>query len=48
MYGLLIFLWHQLFTFIAPYIKSMEILIGILALAGGIYLLREFYKAYKS
>lgn len=47
-YGLLIFLWHQLFTFIAPYIRSLEFLIGILALIGGLYLLREFYKAYKS
>ncbi|MDD5749803.1 MAG: glutaredoxin domain-containing protein [Patescibacteria group bacterium] len=47
-YGLLIFLWHQFFSFIAPYIRSMELLIGLLALAGGIYLLREFYKAYKS
>jgi glutaredoxin len=46
-YGLLIFLWHRLFSFIAPYIRSLELLIGLLALAGGIYLLREFYKAYK-
>lgn len=46
-YGLLIFLWHQFFTFIAPYIRSMEIFIGLLALGGGLYLLREFYKAYK-
>jgi len=47
MYALLIFLRHQLFSFIAPYIKSMELLIGILALGGGVYLLREFYLAYK-
>jgi glutaredoxin len=47
-YGLLIFLWHQFFTLISPYIRSMELLIGLLALAGGIYLLWEFYKAYKS
>jgi glutaredoxin len=47
-YGLLIFLWHQLFIFIAPYIRSMEMLIGLLAIVGGIYLLREFYKAYKN
>ncbi len=48
MYWVLILLRHQLFSFIAPHIKSMEILIWILALSGGIYLLREFYKAYKS
>ncbi len=47
-YGLLIFLWHQFFSFVAPFIRSMEMLIGLLALGGGIYLLREFYKAYKS
>jgi len=47
-YGLLIFLWHQFFTLIAPFIRSMEVLIGVLSLVGGIYLLREFYKAYKS
>lgn len=47
-YGLMIFVWHQFFSFIAPYIRSLEMLIGILAIAGGIYLLREFYKAYKS
>lgn len=46
-YGLLIFLWHQFFTLISPYIRSMELLIGILALGGGIYLLWEFYKACK-
>ena len=47
-YGLLMFLWHQLFSLIAPYVKSFEMLVGILSLAGGVYLLREFYKAYKS
>ncbi len=47
-YGLLIFLWHQFFTILSPYIRSLELLIGILALAGGIYLLWEFYKACKS
>ncbi len=47
-YGLLIFLWHQLFSFIAPYIRSLEMVIGFLAVLGGLYLLREFYKAYKS
>jgi glutaredoxin len=47
-YGLLIFLWHQFFSFIAPYIRSLELLIGLLAITGGAYLLWEFYKAYKS
>lgn len=47
-YGLLMFLWHQLFSLIAPYVKSFEMLVGLLSLVGGVYLLREFYKAYKS
>ncbi|PKM91334.1 hypothetical protein CVU82_01915 [Candidatus Falkowbacteria bacterium HGW-Falkowbacteria-1] len=46
-YGLLIFMWHQLFSFISPYIKSMELLIGVLSMVGGIYLLREFIKSLK-
>lgn len=46
-YGLLIFMWHQFFSVIAPYIKSMELLIGILSIIGGIYLLREFIKSLK-
>ncbi len=47
-YGFLMFLWQQLFSLIAPYVKSFEMLVGLLSLAGGAYLLREFYKAYKS
>lgn len=46
-YGLLIFLWHQFFSLISPYIKSMEILIGALSLIGGIYLMKEFIKSIK-
>jgi len=46
-YCLLIFLWHQFFVFISPYIKSMEILIALLSIIGGIYLLREFIKSLK-
>lgn len=46
-YGALVFAWHQVFSFLAPYVRSMETLIGLLALAGGVYLLREFYQARK-
>jgi glutaredoxin len=46
-YSLLIFLWHQFFSFISPYIRSMELLIGILAVIAGIYLLREFVKSFR-
>lgn len=44
-YAAMIFIWHRFFSFIAPYIRSLELLIGLLALAGGLYLLWEFYQA---
>lgn len=44
-YAILILLWHQFFSIISLYIRSMEIVIGLLALVGGIYLLKEFVKA---
>lgn len=47
-YGVMILLWHQLFTVLAPYLRSLELVIGILSIIGGLYLLREFYKALKS
>lgn len=47
-YGTLVFLWHRLFVVIAPHIRRMEIVIGILALAGAVYFLKEFLKSRKS
>lgn len=46
-YGLLMLLWYKLFSFIAPYITSMEIFIAIISLIAGAYLFKEFVKAYK-
>ncbi len=46
-YGLLIFLWYKIFSFLAPYLRIMEILIGILGVVGGIYFLRQFIKFKK-
>lgn len=46
-YGALIFLWHQLFSSLSLYLRKMEIIIGILALAGGGYFLKEFIKIRK-
>lgn len=46
-YWILIFLWHRVFTMLSPYIKSMEILMGILSFAGAWYLFREFLKSRK-
>ena len=46
-YGFLIVLWYQIFSFLVPYIRIMEILIGILGIGGGIYFLKEFIKFRK-
>lgn len=46
-YGLLIFVWHKIFLYFAPYIAKMEIIIGLLALGGGIYFLSQFFQARK-
>jgi len=46
-YGILIFLWYQLFNLLASYMKTMQILIGLLGVGGGIYFLREFLKFRK-
>lgn len=46
-YWTLVFLWHRLFVFIAPQIRRMEILIGLLAAVGGWYFLKEFLNARK-
>ncbi len=43
-YGLLILLWYQLFALLAPYLRAMEIFIGLLGVGGGIYFLREFIR----
>ncbi len=46
-YGLLIILWHSLFSLLAPYLKAMEMLIAILAIGGGIYFFGQFLKFRK-
>jgi glutaredoxin len=46
-YGLLIVVWHQIFTALASYLRSMEIIIGVLGVCGGVYFLREFIRFRK-
>jgi len=46
-YGFLIVLWYQVFSFFSQYLKIMEILIGLLALGGGVYFFKEFLKFRK-
>ncbi|RLC34590.1 MAG: hypothetical protein DRZ76_02405 [Candidatus Nealsonbacteria bacterium] len=47
-YGFLIFFWYKLFEILAPYLKIMNLLIGILGIGGGIYFFRQFWKSRKS
>jgi len=46
-YGSLIILWHKIFILLSPYLREMEILIGTLAVFGGIHFFREFLKSKK-
>ncbi len=46
-YGFLIFLWHQIFSLFAGYLRVMEIMIGILGIGGGVYFLKEFIRFKK-
>ncbi|MCG2689842.1 thioredoxin family protein, partial [Candidatus Parcubacteria bacterium] len=46
-YGVLILLWYKLFVFLAPFLQIMEVLVGVLGLAGGIYFLQDFFEFRK-
>ena len=46
-YGFLIVIWYKIFSFLAPYLRIMEILIGVLGVGGGIYFLRQFIRFRK-
>jgi len=46
-YGVLIFLWYQLFYYLSPALKIMNVFVGILGILGAIYFLRQFLKARK-
>jgi len=46
-YGILMFAWHQLFLIFSPYLFLMRIIVGTMALLGGLYLIRQFFKIRK-
>ncbi len=46
-YGLLMILWYQLFSLLGAYIKFMHILIGVIAISGGLYFFKQFLKFQK-
>ena len=43
-YGLLVFIWYQIFAFILPYFAYMRIIVGTIALLGGLYFFKEFLR----
>ena len=47
-YGLLIFLWYQLFYYLGPLVPTMNVFVGILGILGAIYFLRQFLKSRKT
>jgi len=46
-YGLLVFIWYQIFSFVMPYFGYMRIIIGMIALLGGVYFFFEFLRLRK-
>ena len=46
-YGLLIFIWYQIFSYLIFYMRIMEIIIGLVGIGGAIYLLKRFFKFRK-
>ena len=46
-YGLLIFIWYQIFSYLVPYMKIMKILIGLISIGGAIYFFKQFLKFRK-
>jgi len=46
-YGVLIIAWYSVFSLFTPYMNLMQILIGLLGIAGGAYFLAEFLKFKK-
>jgi len=46
-YGILIALWYNIFSFFSPYINTMNILIGILGIGGGAFFLERYLKFRK-
>lgn len=47
-YSTFVFLWHQLFSFIVPFIKIAKLIIGIAALFGGFYFIKQLFKFRKN
>lgn len=47
-YGLLMFLWYQLWSYLLPYQELMRVIVSVLALGGSILFFRQFLRARRS
>jgi hypothetical protein len=47
-YWVLILLWYKAFSVLSAYLGFMQVLVGVIALGGGIYYFRQFLKFKKS
>jgi len=43
-YGLLLVVWHQIFTWLAEYVIWLEYLVGLIALVAGVVFLRTYWR----
>lgn len=43
-YGILIGLWYKAFALVANYLRSLEVLIGLVGIGGAVYFLKEFIR----
>jgi len=41
-YGFLIFVWYQIFSYLVPYLDIMKIIIGLLGIGGAVYFFKQF------
>jgi hypothetical protein len=46
-YGVLVFAWGKLFESLIGHLEILRIIVGLAALGGGIYFLKEFWKYFK-
>ncbi len=46
-YGLLMLLWLHIFSLVGSYFKFLQILVGVIAIGGGVYFLKQYFKFRK-
>lgn len=46
-YGVLIFIWYQIFSLLVSYMIAIQVIVGLLGIGGGFYFLKQFIKYRK-